>query len=245
MQWLARETDISDWMTHLVARCRNVAHGASGRRMVGLLAVATTVCVAIPANVMAQTQQGDTIPTYVRRASSAHPQPGDRVWLHVWREPKLSDTVMVDERGEVLLPKIGVVNATALTIGSLRDTVRARMSEYLRDSPVDIVVLRRVAVNGEVSKPNVYYVDVSTTLRDAIARAGGITESGDASKVYIVRGQEQIHVRDWQQDRSETSDLRSGDQVVVGRRGWLSMNILPATSVLTAVGSLAIILFRR
>ena len=42
-------------------------------------------------------QQGDTIPDFVRRAATAHPQPGDRVWFHVWREPKLSDTVMVDD----------------------------------------------------------------------------------------------------------------------------------------------------
>ena len=75
-------------------------------------------------------QQTDTIPDFVRRAASAHPQPGDRVWFHVWREPKLSDTVMVDERGDVMLPKVGIVNASALTIGALRDTVRARIAEF-------------------------------------------------------------------------------------------------------------------
>ena len=203
--------------------------------------------LALPLAVGAQqpAQQGDTVPDFVRRAANEHPQPGDRVWLHVWREQKLSDTVMVDERGEVMLPKIGIVKASALTIGEFRDSVRTRFAEYFRDAPIELVVLRRVAVNGEVAKPNVYYVDVTTTLRDVIARAGGITEAGNAKKVTIVRGGQRIVVPNWQQDRSASSDLRSGDQVVVGRRSWLAMNALPALSVTTVVASLIISLARR
>lgn len=190
-------------------------------------------------------QQGDTIPDFVRRAATAHPQPGDRVWFHVWREPKLSDTVMVDELGDVMLPKVGIVNASALTIGAFRDTVRARIAEFLRDSPIELVVLRRVAVNGEVAKPNVYYVDLTTTVRDVIARAGGVNEVGNANNVVVIRDGQRIPVRDWQRDRSVSSDLRSGDQVVVGRKSWLSMNALPAFSVMTGVISLGVVLFRR
>ena len=187
----------------------------------------------------------DTIPDFVLRAATAHPRPGDRVWFHVWREPKLSDTVMVDERGDVMLPKVGIVNASALTIGAFRDTVRARIAEFLRDSPIELVVLRRVAVNGEVAKPNVYYVDVTTTVRDVIARAGGVTDVGNADNVVVIRDGQRIPVHDWQRDRSVRSDLRSGDQVVVGRKNWLSMNALPALSVMTGVVSLVVVLFRR
>ncbi len=190
-------------------------------------------------------QASDTVPDFVRRAVSAHAQPGDRVWFHVWREPKLSDTVMVDERGDVMLPKIGIVNASALSIGALRDTVRARIAEFLRDSPIELVVLRRVSINGEVAKPNVYYVDVTTTVRDLIARAGGVTDAGNANNVVVIRDGHRIPVRDWQRDRSESSDLRSGDQVVVARKSWLSMNALPALSVMTGVVSLVVVLFRR
>jgi polysaccharide export outer membrane protein len=190
-------------------------------------------------------QQSDTAGEAVRRASSARPRPGDRVWLHVWREPKLSDTVTVDERGEVLLPKIGVVNAGSLTIASFRDSVRRRFSDFLKDSPIDLVVFRRVAVNGAVMKPNVYYVDVTTTLRDAIARAGGIAPDGDENKVSIVRDGVSTRIADWQRDNTSSSDLRSGDQVVVARRSWLAMNFLPALSVAAGVVSLAITLARR
>ncbi|MFI5227643.1 MAG: polysaccharide biosynthesis/export family protein [Gemmatimonadales bacterium] len=187
--------------------------------------VAAILTSPIGPSVGAQVQQSpDGIPAFVRRGADARPEPGDRVWLHVWREPKLSDTVTVDERGRVLFPKIGLVDASTLSIADFRDTVRARFAEYLRDAPVDVVVLRRVAVNGAVMKPDVYYVDVSMTLRDVIARAGGITDNGNPNSVAIVRGTTRIPVHGWQDDRSPTSDLQSGDQVVVGRKNWLALN---------------------
>ena len=102
----------------------------------------------------------------------------------------------------------------------------------------------RVSVNGAVARPNVYYVDLTTTVRDLIARAGGVTEVANANDVIVIRDGERIRVRDWQRDQSQTSDLRSGDQVVVGRKSWLSMNLLPALSVMTGVVSLAVVLFR-
>jgi len=217
------------------------------RRSERLIRILAFLALTFPLAARAQDalQQGDTIPDFVRRASAAHPQPGDRVWLHVWREPKLSDTVMVDERGDVMLPKVGLVSAASLSIGAFRDTVRARFAEFLRDSPVELVVLRRVAVNGQVAKPNVYYVDVTTTVRDVIARAGGVTEVGNANNVSVIRDGKRIRVRDWQQDRSTNSDLRSGDQVVVARKSWLAMNALPALSVMTGVVGLAVVLLRQ
>jgi polysaccharide export outer membrane protein len=178
-------------------------------------------------------QESDPAASVARRAGALSAEPGDRVWLHVWREPLLSDTVTVDENGNVLLPKIGVLRTSGLPISALRDTIRARFSEFLRDSPVDVVVLRRVAVNGAVAKPDVYYVDLTTTLRDAIARAGGIAPDGDDGKVAVIRQGQRIPIPNWQSDVSTSSDLRSGDQVVVGRKSWIQMNFLSALSVAT------------
>lgn len=207
-----------------------------------LVVAFVALVIALPASA----QVGpDTIPSPVRRAAASRPEPGDRVWLHVWKEPKMSDTIQVDENGQVQFPKIGLIDASTMTIGAFRDTVRSRFGEYLRDSPVDIVVLRRIAVNGEVNKPDVYYMDVSMTLRDAIARAGGITENGNPKKVSIVRGAQKIPVRDWQENQSTLTDLQSGDQVVVGRKAWLSINALAAISVSTVVASLVISLAHR
>ncbi|HXT16666.1 MAG TPA: polysaccharide biosynthesis/export family protein [Gemmatimonadaceae bacterium] len=185
-------------------------------------------------------QQGDSVSAAVRRAANALVQPGDRVWLHVWREPKLSDTVTVDERGQVLLPKIGVVNASSMSIAAFRDTVRGRFAEFFHDSPIDLIVLRRIAVNGAVNRPNIYFVDVTTTLRDVIARAGGVASDGDENAVTVIRDGKATRVVDWQSDFSTKSDLYSGDQVVVGRKSWIKQNLISVLSLLTVVSSLVI-----
>jgi len=189
--------------------------------------------------------QVGTVEAAARRAAAAHAQPGDRVFLHVVGEPKLTDTVTVNERGEVALPMLGVVNTPPSPIAALQDPIRARYAYLLRDPAVELLVLRRVAVNGEVARPNVYLVDVSMTLRDVIARAGGITESGDRGKVSIVRDGVRNLVPEWESDESLAADLRSGDQVVVGRRAWWKNNIFALTSTLVLVASLLITLSRR
>jgi polysaccharide export outer membrane protein len=145
---------------------------------------------------------------------------------------------MVNERGEVSLTKLGVVQVSRFTITELQDTLRVRYSRYLRDPGIDIVLLRRVSVNGEVAKPNVYYVDVATMLRDVIAKAGGITESGDHKKVTIVRDGERLRVRNWEQDQTPATDLQSGDEVIVERRNWFALNALPVAGTAIALVTL-------
>jgi polysaccharide biosynthesis/export protein VpsN len=170
------------------------------------------------------------------RAGEARVQPGDRVAVKVYREAGLSDDVMVNAHGDIVLPKIGTVRAASITIGALEDTLRARYGAFLRQPEVSITVLRRVVVNGEVRRPDVYFVDPSSTLRDVIARAGGITEIGNPKRVSIIRSGASIPAPHWQDDITEAADLQSGDQVIVGMRSWFERNAfaLASTGVLVA-----------
>jgi protein involved in polysaccharide export with SLBB domain len=174
------------------------------------------------------------------RAAAARPQPGDRLVLKVRREPQLQDTALISDRGEVILPKIGTLDVAGHTIASLQDTIRARYARYLRDPGIDVQVLRRVAVNGEVRRPSVYHVDVVMTLRDVIAHAGGVTDVGNPKLIWLIRNGERTRVADWQSDESVASDLRSGDQIVVGRRSWLQLNAISVASVGVMFASIVI-----
>jgi protein involved in polysaccharide export with SLBB domain len=201
---------------------------------------AAAMLAAAAAPLRAQSPEG----TSIARAAAARVEPGDRIFLKVWREPEFRDTVMVDEHGDVVLPKIGRLRVSSLTISQLRDTVVHRLSGFLRDPAADVTVLRRVSVNGEVIRPDVYLVDVATTLRDVVALAGGVSPSGDARKVIIVRDGRATPVRNWERDNSRASDLRSGDQVIVGRRSWLALNLMPVAAAAGVVASVALALMR-
>jgi len=178
------------------------------------------------------------------RSAATYVRPGDLIVLHFLRERQLSDSVFVSERGDAAFPKLGVLPVSQLTIGALQDTLRKRYSEYLRVPEFQIFILRRVVVNGEVRIPNIYMVDGASTVRDVIARAGGITETGNRGRVVIVRDGKTIPVKGWDQSTGPAMDLRSGDQVFVGRKSWLVMNALSVISTAVLVTSFIISISR-
>ena len=175
-----------------------------------------------------------------QRAASVAVAVGDRVRVKVWREPSLSDSLTVDERGELVLPRLGVLRVTGRSISSLQDTLRLRYAEYLRDPAVTVTVYRRIGVQGEVRAPGLYYVDATVTLREVLAQAGGITEAGNQDDVRIVRGGRETRLGRWRAGGPLAAELRSGDQVLVGRRSWLSRNALAAVGTLGLVVSVAL-----
>lgn len=183
-------------------------------------------------------QQG--VEDAARRSATSKLRPGDQIALHFLRDRELSQTVTVNERGEAPFPKLGMITVSQMSIAELQDTLRTRYVEYLRAPEFEISILRRVVVNGEVKMPNVYLVDATTTLRDVIARAGGLTEYGSRSKVTIVRDGQRIPVKDWDNGTGSFTILESGDQVNVGRKNWFAINALSTISTAILVASFII-----
>jgi protein involved in polysaccharide export with SLBB domain len=193
-----------------------------------VILAATLLALIVPATVRAQ-----------------HPQPGDRLVIRIFGgEQLLADTILVSGNGTVVLPKLGPTLVTGFDIPTLPDSLRARYARYLRNPTVDVVVLRRVIVNGEVKKPDIYYVDVSATLPDVIAHAGGLTEAANSSEVLILRNGTTTRVPDWERSRASVGELQSGDQVFVGRRPWLQLNFVSVASTAAVLVSIFITLRR-
>ena len=184
------------------------------------------LCLLLASNLQAQSGVQET----ARRAANSALRAGDRIELQFRRDRELSGAVNVNERGEAVFPKLGTLDVTKVTIGSLQDTLRVRYAAYLREPELEITVLRRIVVNGEVRMPNIYMVDVASGVRDAIARAGGLLETASRSKVSIIRDGVERRVSDWDRNQGPETDLQSGDQVVVGRKSWLTLNALPVIS---------------
>ena len=172
----------------------------------------------------------DAIADAARRAASARLKPGDHIELQFRLDPSLNGSIVVDPFGHAVFPRLGSLDVAQITIGALPDTLRNRFSEYLRNPEMDVSVLRRVTVNGEVRQPNVYMLDVTSTVRDAIAHAGGLLETANRHNVYIVRGSQRLKVPNWEHSTGTDVDLLSGDQLIVGRQSWLVLNALPVIS---------------
>jgi polysaccharide export outer membrane protein len=150
--------------------------------------------------------------------------PGDVVRLKIWREPDLSGDYSVDEGGIAVFPKIGAVGVQALTTDSLKRYLVATYEAYLRNPAVEVTVLRRVNVLGAVRNPGLYQVDATKTVADVIADAGGATSDGNRKRVDLLRTGTQFSLTLSRDTRLADTPLRSGDQLFVPDRSWLSRN---------------------
>jgi protein involved in polysaccharide export with SLBB domain len=199
-------------------------------RSLSVLAI-TLLALGIPAPAVAQLRPD---PQRVPLA------PGDNLLLKIWLDSSYVDSVRIDQSSSVVLPRVGVVSLKGVPIESIADSVRSAYRAILRTRSIEVTPLRRVGVVGDVRKPDVYYIDVTTNLRDAIALAGGVAEIGRPDFVSVIRNGQRTKVTDWENAASEWAPLLSGDEIIVARQSFFERN---AIAVITAISVLASIIF--
>jgi protein involved in polysaccharide export with SLBB domain len=166
-------------------------------------------------------------------------RPGDVIRLKIWREPDFSGDYPIDENGMATFPRLGPVRAASFTTDSLKRTLVASYAKYLVNPSIEVTTLRRLNVLGAVRNPGLYQVDPTVTVADAIALAGGITDNGQSDRVELVRGDKRLSANVNGTTRLADTPLRSGDQLFVPQRGWLSRNVGVVAAGISAIGLVA------
>jgi protein involved in polysaccharide export with SLBB domain len=165
----------------------------------------------------AQTTAPAAVPAFELR-------PGDVVEVFLWREQALSGEFLVDERGMVLLPVIGSRSVVGAPWTVVRDSLMAAYARELRDQSVRLTPKRRVFVLGFVQEPGAYLADPTVPIAGAIALAGGASAEGDLRRVRVMRDGAVFMDAVSLESPLALSDVRSGDQIYVERRGWFDRN---------------------
>lgn len=96
---------------------------------------------------------------------------------------------LVDQAGEIDFPVIGKLKVEGLSPDELRQLLRGKLSEYLKD-PIINIRLRNftVSVLGEVSRPGTYPVNgEQITILEALGFAGDLTIRGKRENVLVIR----------------------------------------------------------
>lgn len=189
---------------------------------------------------------GQAAPANGDHAASVNaPRPGDLIRLSVWREPELSGEFPIDASGEVVLPRLGPMHVTDDSPEALKERIVSAYERFLTHSSIDVDVLRRIQVLGAVRNPGLYPVDATMRVSDALALAGGATPEGRPDRVHLVRNGERIEGRLTLEAPLAATPMRSGDQLIVPERSWLSRNTGIVAAAMTASASLFIALFTR
>jgi polysaccharide export outer membrane protein len=156
----------------------------------------------------------------------------------------MSGDIAVDEAGVAALPRLGALSVANLPADSLKRMLTRSYTKYLRDPAIDITVMRRVTVLGEVRTPNVYHVEPTMTVADAVALAGGTTPDGKQNQVELRRRGGGKPVKLSQRSRLADTPLRSGDELYVPQRSWVSRNAGLVVAGVSTTVSLLYFVFR-
>lgn len=190
-----------------------------------LLAVLLVLASAAPAAAQADT--------------TAAVRPADVVRLSVWRQPEFTGEFPIAPDGTIQHPLLTEVRVVGRTRDDVRRQLREVLLRYENDPQFVFDYLYRVAVTGEVRLPNLYSLPPETTVAQAIAAAGGVSEFGRMNDVRLVRGGQEM-VLDLRNPGGPVMEMRirSGDQIRVLRRGSSFRDYLGLTaSLVAAVGS--------
>jgi polysaccharide export outer membrane protein len=153
--------------------------------------------------------------------------PEDVLEVFVWKEPELSTTVTVRPDGRITLPLAGEVSASGKTPEELEREIRGTLAEYLEVPVVTVIVKEirspKVSVLGEVRHPGRHVISQKTSVLDAIALSGGLTEFANAGRVTVLRETEAgvqripVDLKAWLRGRASGKPfyLQPGDTVHV------------------------------
>ena len=191
---------------------------------VGLSACADSRGGPIPYNV-----QGFGVPdspTVVPLEQNYRIAPLDVLSVRVFKMADLSGDYEVDLTGKISMPLIGEMTAIDLTTAELDRRLTAKLGEkYLENPDISVGIKsstrRSVTVDGSVGKSGTFAINGPTTLIQAVAAAGGVSENGNARRVAIFRqigGQRQAAAFDLTSiRRGEAPDppVYAGDIIVV------------------------------
>jgi polysaccharide export outer membrane protein len=150
----------------------------------------------------------------------------DVVTVTVYKEPTLSSSLLVRSDGMISLPLLGDVKAAGKTPLQLADEVTAKLKKFIQDPNVTVILQgmnsKKVYLIGNVGRTGPMELTPGMTLLQAIATAGGISEYGNAKKMYILRTengkQKKIPLQYKQALRGDSSvnlTLNPGDTIVV------------------------------
>ena len=154
---------------------------------------------------------------------------GDNVNIIVWRNPELSMAVPVRPDGKVSAPLVDELVAQGKTPPELARDIEKKLSTYVRDPVVTVIVTgfvgpfsEQIRVVGEAARPLFLPYKQKMTLLDVMIAVGGLTDFADGNRAIIQRtsdGSKQYAVRlkdlIKRGDISANVEMRPGDILII------------------------------
>lgn len=197
---------------------------------------------------MASEEQGGVAPYYSNFFATYRLGPEDVISVTVFDQPRYSRAgLTIPPNGRISMPLIsGGILVNGKTVEEVAEIIRQKYDEYIIDPKVDVALDKamsyRYSVIGDVAQPGIRPLSRRMTVREALAEAGGVLNTGDSSQVAIIRRKSDntlmritVNVKKILQGKlPDDKFLEPGDQIVVPGNTFKKvksvMDLLPVLS---------------
>ena len=156
-----------------------------------------------------------------------HIGPGDILEISVWKDPELSKQLVVPPDRIISFPLIGPIDVTHLTVSGLKKVVTQKLSEFIPDATVTIMLIEinslKAYVIGKVNNPGEFPINIETNVMQILSMAGGLNPFASKGNIKILRQRDNTIVKipfdygevEKGKNLEQNIILKAGDTVVV------------------------------
>jgi polysaccharide biosynthesis/export protein len=152
----------------------------------------------IPADMQAKRQELDSeenavVPYYNNFFTTYRLGPEDVISVSVFGQDRYSRSgITIPPSGRISLALIpGGLFVNGKTVEEVSELIRKRYDEYIIDPEVTVSLDKaasyRYSIVGDVAQPGIRLMNRRLTVTEAIAEAGGVLNTGDKSRVTVLR----------------------------------------------------------
>ena len=158
--------------------------------------------------------------------------PGDRLTLHYWSDVEVMElqtvSLVVDDRGEVIIPRARKIVVRGMTLAQFQEAAREELARVISKNLKLIATLDRlrsiqIFITGETFRPGSYAISAVTTLFNALYMCGGPNDNGSLRNIKLLRNKETKTVDFYRflmdGDSSQDFSLDAGDTIFISQVG--------------------------
>ena len=150
--------------------------------------------------------------------------PGDTFTVTLWGRINAQYVVEIDRNGQIVLPEVGVLNVSGMTMAKMEDYLQDQVARKQTDFKMAVTMGRlrtiRVYVVGEAKTPGSYTISSLSTVINALFAAGGPSKNGTLRDIQLLRNKNKpIHIDLYKfllgGDKSDDIRLQDGDTIFI------------------------------
>jgi polysaccharide biosynthesis/export protein len=116
---------------------------------------------------------------------------GDVLFVSVWKDPALTQSVPVRPDGRISFPLIGEIQAGGRSVVQLKEEMESKISRYVPD-PVLTIGIQEIRsmfiyVVGRVNSPGRFAIHGNVDVLQALSMAGGCNPFAASNKIQVFR----------------------------------------------------------